>query len=142
MSRVLQDPRTRGKKGRKRGKKWTRAPPTPTPPPKKTPRQQNKIEKKQGQGGPNPVQSGRLEAVRSFAKAREWGGGWWGQAFSPEFRAEFPHLQRWFVTLANTPQFKKVVGDVELAKETLKPPRMHPRPRLVDGIVCHVQGSM
>eukprot|EP00884_Botryococcus_braunii_P006615 jgi/Botrbrau1/15955/Bobra.0340s0003.1 len=42
------------------------------------------------------------------------------RAFSPELRAGFPHVQRWFLTLANQPHFKKVVGEVELAEEAPK----------------------
>lgn len=42
---------------------------------------------------------------------------YWGytRAFDAAFRAEFPHVTRWFQTLAHQPQFKKVTGDITLA---------------------------
>lgn len=35
-------------------------------------------------------------------------------AFDPEFRKSFQNVNRWFTTLVNQPNFKKVVGDVKL----------------------------
>lgn len=38
---------------------------------------------------------------------------------SPECRKAFPCVTRWFTTCVNQPQFKAVVGTVELAKEEM-----------------------
>lgn len=38
---------------------------------------------------------------------------------SPEYRKAFPCVTRWFTTCVAQPQFKAVVGTVELAKEEL-----------------------
>ena len=35
----------------------------------------------------------------------------------PKFRAEFVHVNRWFVTCINQPQFKSVLGDVTLCEK-------------------------
>ncbi|CAL8463238.1 g2772 [Coccomyxa elongata] len=40
--------------------------------------------------------------------------------FDEAFRKDFPNVQRWFLTLVNQPAFKNVMGDVVLAKETMK----------------------
>jgi len=37
--------------------------------------------------------------------------------FDPAFRAPFPHVNRWFVTLVNQPQFLAVIGTVTLAEK-------------------------
>jgi len=37
------------------------------------------------------------------------------QVMDPEFRKPFQNANRWFTTIVNQPQFKKVVGDVTLA---------------------------
>lgn len=42
------------------------------------------------------------------------------QLFDEAFRKDFPNVQRWFLTLVNQPEFKKVMGEVALAKETMK----------------------
>ncbi|EIE21308.1 glutathione S-transferase [Coccomyxa subellipsoidea C-169] len=39
--------------------------------------------------------------------------------FDEAFRKDFPNVQRWFLTLVNQPEFKKVMGEVALAKEAL-----------------------
>ena len=39
------------------------------------------------------------------------------QVFDAEFRAPFGHVNRWFVTCVNQPQFKAVVGTVELCTQ-------------------------
>ena len=41
------------------------------------------------------------------------------QLFDEAFRKDFPNVQRWFSTLVNQPEFKKVMGEVALAKEAL-----------------------
>lgn len=38
---------------------------------------------------------------------------------SPEYRKAFPCVTRWFTTCVNQPQFKAVIGTVELAKEEM-----------------------
>ena len=38
---------------------------------------------------------------------------------SPEYRKAFPCVTRWFTTCVNQPQFKAVIGVVELAKEEM-----------------------
>lgn len=38
---------------------------------------------------------------------------------SPEYRKAFPCVSRWFTTCVNQPQFKAVIGTVELAKEEM-----------------------
>ena len=35
----------------------------------------------------------------------------------PKFRAEFVHVNRWFATCINQPQFKSVIGDVTLCEK-------------------------
>ncbi|KAK9908313.1 hypothetical protein WJX75_005835 [Coccomyxa subellipsoidea] len=40
--------------------------------------------------------------------------------FDEAFRKDFSNVQRWFLTLVNQPEFKKVMGEVALAKETMK----------------------
>lgn len=42
------------------------------------------------------------------------------QVFDASFRADFPAVERWFVTLANQPNFKAVVGEVKLAETARK----------------------
>lgn len=42
------------------------------------------------------------------------------QLFDEEFRKPFPNVTRYFMTLVNQPEFKKVLGDVSLAKEAAK----------------------
>ncbi len=42
------------------------------------------------------------------------------QLFDEAFRKDFPNVERWFLTLVNQPAFKNVMGEVVLAKETLK----------------------
>ena len=39
------------------------------------------------------------------------------QVLDPAFRGPFPHVNRWFVTLVNQPQFKEVIGEVHLAEK-------------------------
>lgn len=38
---------------------------------------------------------------------------------SPEYRKAFPCVTRWFTTCVNQPQFKAVIGTVELAKQEM-----------------------
>ncbi len=40
---------------------------------------------------------------------------------APEYLKSLPCVVRWFTTCANQPQFQAVIGNVELAKEELKP---------------------
>lgn len=40
---------------------------------------------------------------------------------SPEYRAQFPHVLRWFLTIVNQPHFKDVAGEVVLAAKELVP---------------------
>ena len=43
------------------------------------------------------------------------------QVFEPEFRKQFPSVERYFVTLARQPKFAAVVGsDVQLCSEAPK----------------------
>lgn len=43
------------------------------------------------------------------------------QVFDPEFRKQFPSVERYFVTLARQPKFSAVVGsDVQLCSEPPK----------------------
>jgi elongation factor 1-gamma len=37
--------------------------------------------------------------------------------FDPEYRAPFVHVNRWFVTCVNQPQFRAVLGDVVLCEK-------------------------
>lgn len=37
---------------------------------------------------------------------------------SPEYRAQFPNVLRWFLTIVNQPQFKDVIGEVRLCSCT------------------------
>ena len=39
------------------------------------------------------------------------------QVLEPKFRAEFVHVNRWFVTCVNQPQFRTVLGDVTLCEK-------------------------
>jgi elongation factor 1-gamma len=39
------------------------------------------------------------------------------QVFDPEYRAPFVHVNRWFVTCVNQPQFRAVLGDVVLCEK-------------------------
>ncbi|MCO5566537.1 hypothetical protein L7F22_020214 [Adiantum nelumboides] len=43
--------------------------------------------------------------------------------FTKEFLAEFPHLERYFWTIANQPNVKKHFGDVSLAEKVPTPPK-------------------
>ena len=58
--------------------------------------------------------------IFSRHRAGELTGCMSAQLFDEAFRNDFPNVQRWFLTLANQPAFKKVMGEVVLAKETLK----------------------
>jgi elongation factor 1-gamma len=40
---------------------------------------------------------------------------------SPEYRAQYPHVLRWFLTIVNQPHFRAVTGDVVLAEKELVP---------------------
>ena len=42
------------------------------------------------------------------------------QVFDESFAKEFPAVTRWFLTLVHQPQFAKVMGAVEMAKEPMK----------------------
>ena len=42
------------------------------------------------------------------------------QVFDESFAKEFPAVTRWFMTLVHQPQFAKVMGEVEMAKEPMK----------------------
>ena len=42
------------------------------------------------------------------------------QVFDGSFAKEFPAVTRWFMTLVHQPQFAKVMGEVEMAKEPMK----------------------
>lgn len=51
------------------------------------------------------------------------------QLFDEEFRKPFPNVTRYFMTVVNQPEFKKVMGEVSLAKETAKyTPKAAPKP--------------
>lgn len=51
------------------------------------------------------------------------------QLFDEEFRKAFPNVTRYFMTVVNQPEFKKVMGEVSLAKETAKyTPKAAPKP--------------
>jgi elongation factor 1-gamma len=39
------------------------------------------------------------------------------QVLDPAFREAFPHVNRWFLTAVNQPQFKTVLGEVKLAEK-------------------------
>jgi elongation factor 1-gamma len=43
--------------------------------------------------------------------------------FAPKFVSQFPNVTRWFTTLINQPEFSKVIGKVEFAKEEAAPPK-------------------
>jgi elongation factor 1-gamma len=43
--------------------------------------------------------------------------------FTPKFVSQFPNVTRWFTTLINQPEFSKVIGKVEFAKEEAQPPK-------------------
>lgn len=43
-------------------------------------------------------------------------------ALTKEFTAEYPHLERYFWTLINQPNFKKVVGEIVQAAKPMGPP--------------------
>ncbi|RPB25346.1 elongation factor EF-1 gamma subunit [Terfezia boudieri ATCC MYA-4762] len=45
--------------------------------------------------------------------------------FDPEFRAEFPNMNRWWETVVNQPYFKEVVGELKFIDEAIKytPPK-------------------
>lgn len=43
--------------------------------------------------------------------------------FTPKFIAPFTNVTRWFTTLINQPEFSKVIGKVEFAKEEAQPPK-------------------
>ena len=38
----------------------------------------------------------------------------------PSFRAPFANVNRWFLTIVNQPQFKKVLGEVKLCETMAK----------------------
>ncbi len=42
------------------------------------------------------------------------------QVFDGSFAKEFPAVTRWFMTLVHQPQFARVMGEVEMAKEPMK----------------------
>ncbi len=42
------------------------------------------------------------------------------QVFDESFAKDFPAVTRWFMTLVHQPQFDKVMGEVEMAKEPMK----------------------
>jgi hypothetical protein len=52
------------------------------------------------------------------------------QLFDEAFRKPYPNVTRYFLTLVNQPEFKKVLGEVKLAKETMKytPPKKESKP--------------
>lgn len=43
-------------------------------------------------------------------------------ALTKEFTSEFPHVERYFWTLVNQPNFKKVIGEITQATKPLGPP--------------------
>ena len=43
--------------------------------------------------------------------------------FTSKYLAAFPNVVRWFTSLINQPEFAKVVGKVEFAKEEQQPPK-------------------
>jgi len=43
--------------------------------------------------------------------------------FAPEFISQFLNVTRWFTTCINQPEFAKVIGKVEFAKEEAQPPK-------------------
>ena len=43
--------------------------------------------------------------------------------FTPKFIAPFTNVTRWFTTLINQPEFSKVIGKVEFAKEEAQAPK-------------------
>ena len=38
----------------------------------------------------------------------------------PSFRAQFGNVNRWFLTIVNQPQFKKILGEVKLCETMAK----------------------
>jgi len=42
------------------------------------------------------------------------------QVFDPEFRKDFPNVQRWYNTLLHFPHFNAVFQNKDLAKERMK----------------------
>lgn len=44
----------------------------------------------------------------------------YSKVFDPAFRSSFPYVTRYFLTLANQPEFKKVIGDVKLPEAAMK----------------------
>jgi len=44
-------------------------------------------------------------------------------AFGPKFSNQFPNVLRWFNTCVNQPEFAKVMGKIEMAKEDAAPPK-------------------
>ena len=42
------------------------------------------------------------------------------QVLDPTFRAPFANVNRWFMTIVNQPQFKKVLGEVKLCETMAK----------------------
>jgi elongation factor 1-gamma len=43
--------------------------------------------------------------------------------FAPKFVSQFPNVTRWFTTCINQPEFSKVIGKVEFAKEEAQAPK-------------------
>ena len=43
------------------------------------------------------------------------------QVLEPSFRAPYTHVNRWFVTCINQPQFKAVLGEVTLCEKMAQP---------------------
>ena len=50
------------------------------------------------------------------------------QVFDEAFRSEFPAVTRWFMTLANQPQFATIIGPVKLCETPRKYTREHASP--------------
>ena len=42
------------------------------------------------------------------------------QVMEPSFRAQFANVNRWFLTIVNQPQFKKILGEVKLCETMAK----------------------
>ena len=42
------------------------------------------------------------------------------QVMDPTFRAPFANVNRWFLTIINQPQFKKILGEVKLCQTMAK----------------------
>jgi hypothetical protein len=49
---------------------------------------------------------------------------------SPEYRAQFPNVTRWFLTTVNQPNFKAVTGERETTTQTCHTPRAQRRRRI------------